>query len=48
MMNTDQIATDTGSVIDGREAVECGLIDEVGGLRDALGALRKMINKEAD
>ncbi len=48
MMNTDQIATDTGSVIDGHEAVECGLIDEVGGLRDALGALRKMINKEAD
>lgn len=48
MMNTDQIATDTGSVIDGHEAVECGLIDEVGGLKDALGALRKMINKEAD
>jgi ATP-dependent protease ClpP protease subunit len=48
MMNTDQIATDTGSVIDGHEAVECGLIDEIGGLKDALGALRKMINKEAD
>ena len=36
LMRTDQIATDTGSIIDGREAVECGLIDEVGGLSDAL------------
>ena len=45
MMNTDQIATDTGSIIDGSEAVECGLIDEVGGLSDALEALKKMIQE---
>ena len=45
MMNTDQIATDTGSVIDGHEAVECGLIDEVGGLSNAIDALKKMIEK---
>ncbi len=43
MMETDQIATDTGSVIDGKEAVEHGLIDEVGGLNDALKALEEMI-----
>lgn len=36
LMRTDQIATDTGSVIDGREAVGCGIIDSVGGLSDAL------------
>ena len=36
LMRTDQIATDTGSIIDGKEAVECGLIDEVGGLADAM------------
>lgn len=42
MMNTDQIATDTGSIIDGEEAVECGLIDAVGGLCDALDALKEM------
>ena len=36
LRRTDQIATDTGSIIDGREAVDCGLIDEVGGLSDAL------------
>ncbi len=39
LMRTDQIATDTGSVIDGTEAVECGLIDEVGGLSAALSFL---------
>ena len=27
MMKTDQIATDTGSIIDGYEAQKCGLID---------------------
>ena len=44
MMRTDQIATDTGSVIDGCEAQRCGLIDYVGGLSDALSALENMIN----
>ena len=39
LMRTDQIATDVGSVIDGHEAVECGLIDAVGGLSDAIGYL---------
>ena len=43
MLATDQIATDTGSVINGGEAVECGLIDAVGGLSDALDCLDKMI-----
>ena len=42
MMRTDQIATDTGSIIDGNEAVACGLIDSVGGLSDALDALNSM------
>lgn len=45
MLETEQIATDTGSVIDGKEAVECGLIDCVGGLNDALKALEEMIKE---
>lgn len=45
MMRTDEIATDVGSIIDGEEAVKAGLIDEVGGLSAALGALHKMIEK---
>ncbi len=52
LMRTDQIATDTGTLIDGHKAVQCGLIDAVGGLSDALGALREMIktskNKASD
>ena len=43
MMRPDQIATDVGTVLEGREAVEAGLIDEVGGLDAALSALRQMI-----
>lgn len=46
LMRTDQIATDTGTVVDGVEAVRCGLIDKVGGLSDALEALREMIKSE--
>lgn len=45
MLETDQIATDTGSVIDGNEAVELGLIDEIGGLDDALNELERMIKE---
>ncbi len=43
MMRPDEIATDVGSIIDGDEAVRYGIIDQVGGLSDALAALREMI-----
>ncbi len=43
MMRTDEIATDCGTILDGYEAVELGLIDEVGGLDAALGALHSMM-----
>ncbi len=43
MMRPDQLATDCGSVIEGREAVEYGIIDAVGGLDSALSALHEMI-----
>ncbi|MBE6613027.1 MAG: peptidase S14 [Ruminococcaceae bacterium] len=46
MMRTDEIATDCGSIIDGKEAVKLGLIDEVGGLADALAALHSMREQE--
>lgn len=45
MMRPDMMATDVGSIIEGREAVEYGLIDEVGGLDKALDALREMVGK---
>ena len=45
MMRPDMMATDVGSIIEGREAVEYGIIDEVGGLDKAMDALREMIRK---
>ncbi len=43
MMRPDMMATDVGSIIEGREAVEYGIIDEIGGLDRALDALKNMI-----
>lgn len=42
MQNTDQLADDTGTVLIGHQAVKCGLIDEVGGLKDAIAKLSSM------
>ena len=44
MLNTEEMATDMGSVLDGRMAVEEGLIDRIGGLGDALCYLRNRIS----
>lgn len=46
MMATGQIATDVGTIVYGREAVESGLIDRLGSLHDALEALHRMIAAE--
>ena len=42
MMRPDALVTDVGSIVDGNEAVQYGLIDEVGGLSAALASLRGM------
>ena len=42
MLETEKIANDVGTVLFGEEAAECGLIDGVGGLSDALEILYKM------
>ena len=39
MLRTGEIANDVGSIIDGEEAVSCGLMDCLGSLADALGWL---------
>ena len=46
MMNPDDMAGDVGTIIDGAEAVSYGIIDRVGGLSDALAALRAMTKKD--
>ena len=45
MMATGEMATDVGTILYGREAVACGLIDQLGGLNDALSCLHEMIDK---
>ena len=45
MMATGEMATDVGTILYGKEAVAAGLIDELGGLNDALSALHGMIEE---
>ena len=47
MLNTDELAQDVGSVLYGEQAVEQGLIDQLGGLSDALDVLHQMIDEKA-
>lgn len=43
MMNTDELVLDVGSIIEGEEAVETGLIDSLGSLSSAMECLYDMI-----
>ena len=44
LMNcNDNMSNDVGTILFGREAVEAGIIDEVGGVSQAIGKLRSMI-----
>lgn len=47
MFRTGELVRDVGTVLIGREAVEVGLIDEVGGLAEALAYLRRSIDQQA-
>lgn len=43
MMDNTELTKDLGTILVGREAVEAGLIDEIGGISQALYHLRSMI-----
>ena len=43
MAQTDDLLNDMGTILIGKQAVECGLIDEVGGISDALTKLNEII-----
>ena len=45
MMATGEMATDVGTILYGKEAVSSGLIDQLGGLNDALACLHEMIEE---
>lgn len=46
MMTTGELAMDVGTVLTGKDAVKEGLIDELGGLSDAIQYLYKMIEEK--
>ncbi len=46
MMATGEMATDVGTILYGKDAVACGLIDSLGDLNDALAELHGMIDKQ--
>lgn len=45
LLNTKDIANDVGTILFGEDAVKCGLIDEVGGLKDATEKLYSLIDE---
>lgn len=45
MLRSDELLNDMGTILIGNQAVECGLIDEEGGLKDALDKLSELIKE---
>lgn len=45
MMETKMLTKDVGTILEGAEAVEEGIIDEVGGLKEAMAELQKRIER---
>lgn len=45
MLQTDDLLNDVGTMLIGKQAVDCGLIDEVGGISEALVKLNELIEK---
>lgn len=45
MMDTGYMTKDLGTILVGKEAVEAGIIDEVGGIKDAFRKLYRLIKK---
>ena len=45
MLDTTQLVKDVGTMLEGKEAVKEGLIDEVGGIKEAVAKLYELIEK---
>lgn len=46
LLDTSQLVKDVGTMLEGKEAVKEGLIDQVGGISESLEKLYELINKE--
>ena len=45
MLDSTQLVKDVGTMLEGKDAVKEGLIDEVGGIKDALKKLHELIDQ---
>ncbi|MGG7057660.1 ClpP family protease [Clostridium tertium] len=45
MLKSDELLNDMGTILIGKQAVDCGLIDEEGGIKDALCKLKSLIKE---
>ncbi|MBQ1251864.1 MAG: ATP-dependent Clp protease proteolytic subunit, partial [Firmicutes bacterium] len=45
MMKTGELANDIGTIVIGNDAVDCGLIDQVGGVENAVKKLKELIDQ---
>ncbi|MPQ43673.1 ClpP family protease [Clostridium tarantellae] len=46
MMETNDLLNDMGTILIGKDAVKCGLINEVGGVKEALKKLKELIESK--
>lgn len=46
MIQTNELLNDMGTILIGKQAVDAGLIDEVGGISNALGKLEELIQEK--
>ena len=46
MTNTGGLVTDIGTMLSGEEAVKEGIIDSIGGLKDALSKLDELVKEQ--
>jgi Protease subunit of ATP-dependent Clp proteases len=45
MQETDELLNDMGTILIGKQAVDAGIIDEVGGIKDAINKLNELIKQ---
>lgn len=48
MLDTSQLVKDVGTMLEGKEAVKEGLIDEIGGIQEALKKLYQLIEEQEE
>ena len=48
MLKSYELLNDMGTILIGSQAVECGLIDEEGGIKDALAKLKQLIEEKEE